>query len=176
MRAATSSEWARARSWQSQRVTRRSVELCLAAGAPAGFQPVPLHSGQTATEGLADLMSLTSLITGAFRFEIEVLLRLCTGSGDSRKPERMTLCVHPVKERDGLWRSEENGAGLCEKPLLQTKFTQMEVRNRLPVRIFTVDNSPWREENTSDQVSQLSHIMQSSRCGLGTKETCEEKL
>src|SRR5579871_1877906 len=41
------------------------------------------------------------------------LFRLCTLGLVSRKPERLSSCVHPVKERQLLWRTEENSA----KPL-----------------------------------------------------------
>ncbi len=58
MRAAASRDWVLARSWQSQRVTRRSLgvlgpldtESVDRAGDGAVFQPVPSHSGQTSAE------------------------------------------------------------------------------------------------------------------------------
>jgi hypothetical protein len=58
MRAAASRDWVLARSWQSQRVTRRSgdalgpfdCESVDRAGDGAVFQPVPSHSGQTSAE------------------------------------------------------------------------------------------------------------------------------
>src|SRR5579862_732327 len=56
MRAAATSVWARARSWQSQRVTRRSF-LVPAESGPAGtvFHPVPSHNGQTSAGTLITL-------------------------------------------------------------------------------------------------------------------------
>src|ERR1700730_8951954 len=58
MRAAVSREWVLARSWQSQRVTRRALgalgpldcESLDRAGDGAVFQPVPSHSGQSSAE------------------------------------------------------------------------------------------------------------------------------
>jgi hypothetical protein len=51
-----------------------------------------------------------------------------------------------------------------------------DVRNRLPARIFTVDN-PYNERTIQNgQVSQLSHNQTQCRLRLGTNETCEEKL
>src|ERR1700680_4817037 len=58
MRAAASRDWVLTRSWQSQRVTRRSLgvlgpfdcESVDRAGDGAVFQPVPSHSGQTSAE------------------------------------------------------------------------------------------------------------------------------
>ena len=50
------------------------------------------------------------------------------------------------------------------------------VRNRLPARIFTVDNPHNERTIQNGQVSQLSHNQTQCRFRLGPNETCEEKL
>jgi hypothetical protein len=45
------------------------------------------------------------------------LFRLCTGARCLRKPESLTICVHPVQDWPLLWRTEENPRWYSEKPL-----------------------------------------------------------
>src|SRR5271157_6448825 len=100
MRAAASSDCARARNWQSQRVTRRSLALRPAPWLGTVFQPVPSQRGHTSAGALItwDPSQLDSIF----------LFRLCTRRCVSRKAERLAACVHPVKEPRGLWRALEN--------------------------------------------------------------------
>jgi hypothetical protein len=51
-----------------------------------------------------------------------------------------------------------------------------DVRNRLPARIFTVDNRPGERTIQNGQVSQLSHSLSPPGSGWDQKETCEESL
>ena len=75
-----------------------------------------------------------------------------------------------------MWRVEENRSGAGAKPAPEAQIGAKDVRNRLPARIFTVDN-PYNERTIQNgQVSQLSHNQTQCRFRLGTNETCEEKL
>src|SRR5436305_5956924 len=66
MRAAASTLWARARNWQSQRVTRRSFTL---PGVETVFQPVPSHNWQISAGALITSFLMRRRITypDAFR-------------------------------------------------------------------------------------------------------------
>src|SRR5580698_1349225 len=80
MRAAASKVPARARSWQSQRVTRRSFPFSLlyldAPGlAESVFQPVPSHSGQTSPCVLINFNPASSILLNSIGFD-STLLRL----------------------------------------------------------------------------------------------------
>src|SRR5579871_5324217 len=108
MRAEVISELARARNWQSQRVTRRSLTLAALGSAGTAFHPVPSHNGQT---------SAGALITWRLFLHSRLLLRLCTRGWSLRKAQVLTSCVHPVQEWKGLWRVEEKRSGSSAKPL-----------------------------------------------------------
>src|ERR1700722_8417255 len=132
MRAAANRVFSRARSWQSQRVTRLSFEaLPLPELACTPFHPVPAQSGQTSVGALIATGSFvrlaiwsTSTVHPRAGFaqagKAGGLCTSCVGSGQVvdgvGKPSRCVLNAAPV----GPIRGEE-------------------VRNRLPVRIFTVD-------------------------------------
>lgn len=62
------------------------------------------------------------------------------------------------------------------KPAPAAPVGAKEVRNRLPARIFTVDNRRNESKIQNGQVSQLSPKPLQSWFRLGTNETCEEKL
>src|SRR5580700_4913306 len=72
MRAAASKVPTRARSWQSQRTTRRSL-LLLSWGpfelAGIVFQPVPAHSGQSSAPGLVDFTPASSIRRNSIPFD-----------------------------------------------------------------------------------------------------------
>src|SRR5580700_11785659 len=102
MRAAESSVCLRASSWQSQRVTRRSLIISRGALGPAEtvIQPLPPHNGQASgtasrDEGwgeevlIADVLRFETLLT-EFQFTHSLSpsqrsIRLCTGDRGSRK-------------------------------------------------------------------------------------------
>src|SRR2546429_8619906 len=65
MRAAISRFPVRARTWQSQRTTRRSLlrsPLDVSPSAPIVFQPVPAHSGQVSACAFFDLAPASSIL------------------------------------------------------------------------------------------------------------------
>src|ERR1700757_5051900 len=114
MRAAARSDCPRARSRQSQRVTRRSFGLPLV---PTDFHPVPSHNGQTSVAFTGDAPSGLELsIFEPIIFKPILLFRLCTRQRLSRKPESLPSCVHPVKESHALWRTPETLSATLQKP------------------------------------------------------------
>jgi hypothetical protein len=163
MRAAASRDWVLARSWQSQRVTRRSLgalgpfdcESVDRAGDGAVFQPVPSHSGQTSAETFINPGTLFNKIS-SFDFAPE------SGLGASANQPAIVhiLCSRRThcggQRKNGGGRLEMPGRGCaaaqaniasrlakrpdpCQKWLRQRQFATPPVRNRLPARIFTVD-------------------------------------
>src|ERR1700683_513658 len=124
MRAAASSVCARARSWQSQRVTRRSLSLSLLlslllsslslalARDGSVFQPVPWHSGQTSDWVLANFNPDSwMLLKSAFLISISQLYQL-TVHPDASFPQ--------VRNHRRLCTTCEGAAGAVEgggKPL-----------------------------------------------------------
>ncbi len=84
MFAAANNVWFRARSWQSQRVTRRSLGALERAGSV--FHPVPSHSGQTSACVLVNI----NFIFQSF-------------------PELYSLTLHP----DAVFPQVRNANSLC---------------------------------------------------------------
>jgi hypothetical protein len=164
MRAAASRDWVLTRSWQSQRVTRRSLgvlgpfdrESVDRAGDGAVFQPVPSHSGQTSAETFINPGTLFNKIS-SFDFAPESGL----GASANQRAIVHILCrsrAHCGGQRKNGGRKTENARARvrgrtlpniasrlakrpdpCQKWLRQRQFATPPVRNRLPARIFTVD-------------------------------------
>src|SRR6202161_561100 len=138
MRAAESSVCLRASSWQSQRVTRRSLIISSGAWGPAEtvFQPLPPHNGQASGRAsrdevwgeevlIADALLIETLLT-EFQFthtlsRSQRFIRLCTADRGSRKSSTGGACVHPVKRPLGLWMGEENRGEPRSRPRVATK-------------------------------------------------------
>lgn len=101
IRAAVIKEAARARSWQSQRATRRS------ASEPSRgpetdetvFHPVPSHSGQTSAGALITKHPELRFINLTVPHEEAFMQAL-----------RRSFCVHPVQAAHLLWNVEEKSA------------------------------------------------------------------
>ena len=128
MRAAASRDWVLARSWQSQRVTRRSLgvfgpfdtESVDGAGDGAVFQPVPSHSGQTSAETFINPGTLFNKIS-SFDFApesglgasanqrtiVHILCRSRTPCGGQRKNggRKTENARARVRGRTADWRS-----------------------------------------------------------------------
>src|SRR3954468_13007920 len=138
---------ARARNWQSHRVTRRSLILLTALEAfETVFHPVPSHNGQTSagaliTEIASCRMDSDLTLHPEDRFaQAGIGGPLCTSCEGGRAP---------VEGGGNPGREIRKAA-----PLGQTRAGY--VRNRLPARIFTVDIRRRGRRIRSDQVSQLS--------------------
>jgi hypothetical protein len=110
MRAAASRDWVLARSWQSQRVTRRSLgvfgpfdpESVDGAGDGAVFQPVPSHSGQTSAETFINPGTLCNKIS-SFDFAPE--------SGLGASANQRTIVHILCRSRTPCGGQRKNGGG-----------------------------------------------------------------
>jgi hypothetical protein len=110
MRAAASRDWVLARSWQSQRVTRRSLcvfgpfdtESVDRAGDGAVFQPVPSHSGQTSAETFINPGTLFDKIS-SFDFAPE--------SGLGASANQRTIVHILCRSRTPCGGQRKNGGG-----------------------------------------------------------------
>ena len=110
MRAAVSRDWVLARSWQSQRVTRRSLgvlgpfdwESLDRAGDGAVFQPVPSHSGQTSAE--------TFINPGTFFNQISSF-DFAPGSGFGASAKQRTIVHILCRSRTPCGGQRKNGGG-----------------------------------------------------------------
>jgi len=154
MRAAPSAVWARARNWQSQRVTRRSFTL---SALETVFQPVPSHNGQMSAGALITASPLPKIDPYSWAHRPGRLLRFAgTAQGD------LSLCISlllSTLHRNALFAQAGIADDLCTscaghprsvedlgKSFLpfpegapQARTGAKQVRNRLPARIFTVD-------------------------------------
>src|ERR1700732_4338970 len=125
MRAAASRDCVLARSWQSQRVTRRSLgvfgpfdpESVDGAGDGAVFQPVPSHSGQTSAETFINPGTLFNEIS-SFDFAPEADLAQVLINGPL-----CTSCAGAAPLVEGRGKTGEEGctcAGEGARPHCQT--------------------------------------------------------
>jgi hypothetical protein len=171
--AAAISVWARARNWQSQRVTRRSFfgPGRTFSTAAAVFQPVPAQSGQTsAGTAIVRALTVSALVAGGFdalcsmsplgqnihldRNSSPSTLHEKDGSAQAGSGSRLcTSCEPWGRAVEGLGKSSP----VVRNPARVAPIRAEGVRNRLPARIFTVDNRRRRRRIQNGQVSQLSH-------------------
>ena len=157
MRAPASKVSLRARSWQSQRTTRRSLFLSSGALelAEIVFQPVPAQSGQTSARILLNFNPASSILLNSILLDSSFLNVLSDFATGRHLPASAELDM-PVYN---LCRGECGSGGLrktgpdrtvrrfevprrdfpTSKPALPAPLRDRVVQNRLPARIFTVD-------------------------------------
>src|SRR6267154_1380980 len=150
MFAAANNVWFRSRSWQSQRVTRRSLGALERAGRV--FHPVPSHRGQTSTCVLVNINFVLILQEIVFS---DFAPRPGLPASAKRRASVYNLC----RGVRGCGRAEENRSWLevwspneiacpfvysfpARKPAPAAPIREQGVQNRLPARIFTVDILP----------------------------------
>ena len=94
----------------------------------------------------------------------------------SRKPESLTGCVHPVKDNSVLWTTEENLDRYGAKPLRWLQLGTRRCKTGFPRGFsqltFAAEGAQYEAVRFPN--SAIANI--SSRCRLGTNETCEERL
>jgi hypothetical protein len=195
MRAAASNVAARARSWQSQRVTRLSLGALALAGSV--LQPVPAHSGQASACVLVNFNPASSILLNSIPLNSTLLkLYYATLLPDASSWQRETqdACVQAVKGHQGCGTARKVRSAFKIRTDRLLAGTIVPRRQFLPYTPLPQPHSGTRgcETGFGRGFSQLtfcpergkyqpsgfplSHKVLFSRRALGMKETCEEKL